>query len=56
LDINEAKQKRIFAIREYDWLAAIFERTAFALFLIMFACLSIGINALGFVSWIDPTI
>jgi hypothetical protein len=46
------KETRIFAMREYDWLATVMERCSFMLFFVLFMLLSFGINAIGLVQWL----
>ncbi|KAH7722975.1 acetylcholine receptor DES-2-like protein [Aphelenchoides avenae] len=44
---------RQLAQKEYEWLATVMERCCFALFVLMFFGLTIGINLLGYYHWMD---
>lgn len=50
--LANAKETRIFAMREYDWLATVLERCSFLFFFILFMALSFGINAIGLFHWL----
>ncbi|VDD85698.1 unnamed protein product [Enterobius vermicularis] len=45
------KQTRKYAEAEYEWLATVLEHCFFALFVIIFLIIAVGINALGYYSW-----
>jgi hypothetical protein len=50
---EQMHENRRLAMFEFEWLASLYERICFIVFLGVFLLLSIGINGMGYMHWLN---